>query len=343
MVVERSNLARESAGEHLSPDGVVALGTMGLGASIAASSHTPCPYIESAWGGPDVVVRDYMSNAHGPGINLDRLRFDAWMRAQVVEDGGRLVNGSYPGMVTRTNSGWIVKLVGSAQGMVIRTRFLVDATGRSVWLGRRFGATIHRLDNLVAIIGLLQAGRDAKEDNGRLLIEATKTGWWYSVCLASGRTVASSMLDANMVRHGGVSPEEAWRRHLTLAPFTAARCSGRVLVRPVRVASANSQCVDRPIGDRWLVVGDAAQAYDPLSSMGISKGIRHGIAAADAAAAHLRGDMEALPRYARGLARDFTAYMESRHMYYTMEQRWPGASFWESRHTLPPRDFAMWP
>ena len=282
-----------------------------------------------------------MTNAYGPGVNLDRPRFDAGMRAQVIARGARLLNASHPAQASRTDTGWIVTLAGDAQDMVIRTRFVVDATGRTVWFGRRFGATIHRFDRLVAIIGILEAGREAKSDNGRLLVETTETGWWYSVCLASGRTVASSMSDANMVRDDGVSPEMAWRRHLALAPLTAARCAGRVLERPVRVASANSQYVDRPVGDGWLAAGDAAQAYDPLSSMGISKGLHHGIAAACAAVAHLQGDMEALPRYARRLARDFAAYVESRHAYYTMEQRWPDASFWESRHTLPAGVLAM--
>lgn len=341
VVVERSNLAKEAVGEHLSPDGVNALETMGLSAVIKSREHARCPFIESVWGGTDLVVREYITNAYGSGVNLDRSRFDEGMRAQVVACGARLLVASHPAEVSRTDTGWIVTLAGDSQGMVVRARFLVDATGRTAWLGRRFGAKIRRLDQLVAIIGFLRAERGGKSDNGRLLIEATESGWWYSVLLASGRTVALSMSDPDMLHDGGVSAEMAWCRHLRLAPFTASRCAGRGLERPVRVASANSQCIDRPVGDGWLAAGDAAQAYDPLSSMGISKGLRHGIAAANAVAAHLQGDCEALSLYARNLTREFSTYVDAKSAYYTMEQRWPTASFWRNRHRLQTGSLAM--
>ena len=333
VVVERSSVAKETVGEHLSPDGVVALKTMDLCALVESPEHARCPFVESAWGGPDLVIRDYMTNAHGPGINLNRPRFDTRLRAQLVASGARLLNASHPAKASRADSGWIVALTGAASGMVVRARFLVDATGRAAWFGRRFGARIHQFDRLVAIIAILESGPSIKSDNGRLLIEATKAGWWYSVNLPSGRTVATWMTEADMVRDDGVLPDQAWRKHLALAPFTAARCAGLVSADPMRVARANSQCLNPPVGDDWLAVGDAAQAYDPLSSAGISKGLSHGVLAADTAVAHLRGDMGALQHYAHRLNRDFSDYLETRLAYYTMEQRWSGAPFWRPRHS----------
>ncbi len=341
VVVERSSLPKETIGEHLSPDGANALETMGLDDLIKSQDHAPCPFIEAVWGGSGPVVRDYITNAYGSGFNLDRQRFDDGMRTQVVACGARLLEASYPVEILRSDTGWAVTLAGNFQGTVVRARFLVDATGRTAWLGRRFGAKICRFDRLVAIIGFLRTETESKFDDGRLLIEATELGWWYSVLLASGRTVASSMSDAGLVHDSGVSAEIAWRRHLALAPFTASRCAGHDLECPVRVTPANSQCIDRPVGDGWLAAGDAAQAYDPLSSLGISKGLRHGIAAADAVAAHLRGDLEALSLYAYHLTREFSAYVESKAAYYTLEQRWPTASFWRSRHKLPTETFRI--
>ena len=337
VVIERSDGTEGTVGEHLSPEGVVALRAMGLGALIASPEHAPCPFIESAWGEPDLVTRDYMTSPHGSGINLDRPRFDAGLRAQAIGRGVRILNVSYAVGASPIDTGWVVPLAGDAKGLVVHARFLVDATGRTAWLTRRLGAKIRRFDRLAAIIGILEAPREDKGDNGRLLIEATEAGWWYSVQLASGRTVASWMSEANMIRHGCQSPEVTWHKRLALAPCTAARCAGRILAGPVQVKIANSQLSDRIVGDAWLATGDAAQAYAPFSSKGISKGLRHGAAAADAVVAHLQGDKEALQNYSYTLARNFLTYLETKIAYYRMEQRWPDAPFWQVRHSLPSR------
>ena len=40
--------------------------------------------------------------------------------------------------------------------------------------------------------------------------------------------------------------------------------------------SARSQYLDVEFGPGWIAVGDAAMAYDPLSSQGIAKALGHG-------------------------------------------------------------------
>ena len=332
-MVDRSTADKPTVGEHLSPEGVVTLESLGLGALIASPQHAPCPFIESAWGEAEIATRDYITSAHGPGINLDRSSFEAELKAQVIARGTRLFSRSHPTQVLRDDTGWTVALAGDAAGVVVRARFLVDATGRTAWLGRRLGAKVLRFDRLVAVFSCLKSLTRASTGNGRLLIEATAAGWWYSVDLASSFTIAAWMTEADMVREGGLLPDRSWHDHLVLAPFTSARCARLVPAGPTRVACANSQCLQPLIGDAWLATGDAAQAYDPLSSAGIFKGLHHGALAADAAVAYLRGDIEALPRYAHRLTHDFTDYLETRHAYYSMEQRWPNTPFWRLHHS----------
>ena len=332
-MVDRSTVDKLTVGEHLSPEGVVTLRSLGLGALIASPEHAPCPFIESAWGGAELATRDYITSADGPGVNLDRPRFDAELRAEVIARGTRLFSRSHPAQVFRDDTGWTVALAGDAAGVVVRARFLVDATGRTAWLGRRLGAKILRFDRLVAVISFLKSLPSARAVNGRLLIEATAAGWWYSVNLPSGFTIVAWMTEAHMVREGGLLLDRSWRDHLVLAPFTSARCTRLVSTGPTRVACANSQCLEPPIGDAWLATGDAAQAHDPLSSAGIFKGLHHGALAADAAVAYLRGDIEALQRYARPLMHDFIDYLETRHAYYAIEQRWPNTPFWRLHHS----------
>lgn len=334
ILIERSDATSVSSGEHLSPRGVVALDRLGLGMLLASPQHARCPYIESAWGGSGLAIHDYIGTAYGSGFNLDRKRFDSSLRERAVNAGARLLTESYVKSVSRHGFCWRVELAGATEGTVVNARFLVDATGRSAWVARRLGARIERVDRLVAATATLQPEEAGSLDNSRLLIEATEFGWWYSVHLSSGRTVASWMSDADMLRTDGLRPTSAWRKALLLAPYTAARCAGRSLEGPVKVAVASSQRLCNATGNGWLATGDAAQAYDPLSSEGISKGLLHGAAAAHAVSSHLNGNREALQGYAALLAHDFATFVENRLFYYGTESRWATSPFWRSRRQL---------
>jgi len=97
------------------------------------------------------------------------------------------------------------------------------------------------------------------------------------------------------------------------------------------VASACSQRLDPIAGDGWIAVGDAASAFDPLSSMGIMKALRSAVDAAAAILRHLAGERDAFAGYAQTIAADYTRYLDTRTRYYAMEQRWPDAPFWQRR------------
>lgn len=87
----------------------------------------------------------------------------------------------------------------------------------------------------------------------------------------------------------------------------------------------------RIFGDNWVAVGDSASSYDPLSGRGIFKAFMHAQIAAQAIDARLRGDQEAMGRYAAQITREFEDYARQRRKYYSFEQRWPNHPFWRGR------------
>jgi flavin-dependent dehydrogenase len=93
-------------------------------------------------------------------------------------------------------------------------------------------------------------------------------------------------------------------------------------------------------GDAWLAVGDGATTFDPLSSMGIFKGLRSGIMAAYAIADYFKGSSKSLEKYEAILAREFEEYLSTKTDYYSRERRWQGSAFWQRRFnhiTLDPK------
>jgi flavin-dependent dehydrogenase len=84
-------------------------------------------------------------------------------------------------------------------------------------------------------------------------------------------------------------------------------------------------------GPGWIAAGDAAAAYDPLSSHGIVAALATGWDGAAAALAALDGEPAAAEVYAGRVRRGFTRYLETRAPYYEMEARWPTFPFWRRR------------
>lgn len=87
-------------------------------------------------------------------------------------------------------------------------------------------------------------------------------------------------------------------------------------------------------GDAWVAAGDAACAWDPLSSAGILKALRTGRLAAFVALDAMQGRLDTTQRYTRILRREHAAYLEERARFYSLEGRWRDAPFWR-RHAVP--------
>ena len=100
-------------------------------------------------------------------------------------------------------------------------RFLLDATGRSAWLGRRCGALRIARDSQVASVAFLEARGRPIEDT-TTLVEAVERGWWYSAALPDGRLVAAFMTDHDLLPPGSTNPE-TWLSLLDGAAHTARR------------------------------------------------------------------------------------------------------------------------
>ena len=91
----------------------------------------------------------------------------------------------------------------------------------------------------------------------------------------------------------------------------------------VRLVNAATSRLDRPVGDGWVATGDAAAAFDPLSSQGILTAVLMGREAATA----LDDPAGYEARYG-----EIVAHFEvERLATYRREERWPAAPFWARR------------
>ena len=300
VVVERSNYDGWRVGETLSPGVRPLLRYLDATSVIENDGHLTNYGTAASWGSDDTVSRDFLFVAAGEGRHLDRARFDRSLAQLVRERGG----------VVMTNCTW--------ESANVDARYVIDASGRHASFARARGARVIAHDNLTGIVAIVAGDRVR---SGGTLVEATPDGWWYSARLPENRAVIAFMSDADIIREQ--------RLHET-AVFQSRIGDAEILHGPT-VCPAQSQMLDKPYGDGWIAAGEAAIAFDPLSSMGIGYAITSGIEAARVAASSLAGG-DGAPAYAADIAAHFQSYLARKREYYSIEQRWRDRPFWARRH-----------
>jgi flavin-dependent dehydrogenase len=125
--------------------------------------------------------------------------------------------------------------------------------------------------------------------------------------------------------------QSSWEERLLSAPATKAHLHFFQPTGETAVRAANSQCSSTVSAEGWVAVGDAAAAFDPISSLGIGFALRSGIEAARVAAAAVEQDDGPVAAYAESVARIYADYRRRLRAIYRRERRWPRALFWSRR------------
>jgi flavin-dependent dehydrogenase len=325
-LVEPSDYAAPRIGETLAPGAARVLHHLGVWDAFRAQGHAPAHASAAAWGAPVPYENDFIFSARGAGWHLDRAAFDAMLARQAEARGVALLRDRVDAVERGDGGGWIASL---ASGATVRARVIVDASGARAGLARRMGARSSSVDRLAGFVRFF-AG-----DGGdpRTLVEAFADGWWYTAPLPGGGRVAACMTDSDLARGLGVAEADGWARALDRAPRVRRALGDASSRAGVVVRAARSRLLAPAAGDDWLAVGDAASAFDPLSSQGMLKALRSGIFAAYAAGDLLaKGDAVGMARYRRLVADEFAGYLRTRARYYAEETRWPHHEFWRRRH-----------
>lgn len=319
VLLDRAPPARSWAGESLPPGtGTLARSVFG-DAILSERHHRPAYGTRSVWGSDDLVETDFLTNPLGNAWLLDRARFDADARAATVAAGVRIAEVRHLATVSGGGSGWQLE---TGEGERLSTAFLVDATGRSGAVLRKFRIGRTDADRQIAILATFRDDGDAYRGT---TVEAVANGWWYTTPLPAGRRVLAYMTDEDLWRRG----ELDW--HALLAQTHHIRtCAGAnaTTATPGAYPAATSQATELA-GENWLAVGDAAASFDPLSSQGLGSAILMGARAGEALAHP--GRAEAIAAWGEAYAMLVAEHADLRIHYARLERRWPNAVFWRRR------------
>jgi flavin-dependent dehydrogenase len=307
----------------------------------------------SLWATEQADPADFFFTSTGHGLCVDRLAFDEALRANAVAAGATLLRGVGFQSCERIAEGsfnWQLTLISGAGAQQHRARYLVDCSGRQAVVARSFGVpTVPNDDRLFAYAQWFSC--TSGDDDRYTRIEAAPHGWWYSNRLPGTdgnetRRLVVLHTDKDLPTARMAACRQGFEQLLDdsthIAPLLRAR--GYHPCGTIRGAPANSQRLRDFCGDAWMAVGDAAQAYDPLSSQGIDKALRtashaghmihYALTDCPQGTAGLDSRNAYLHQYDEQQRQLWQAYLSQRDFYYGIQPRWSDQPFWQRRRQL---------
>ncbi len=317
--------SRQRIGESLPPAARPLLRRLGLLELMNCDAHRPAFANFSSWGHGALDVHDFLQDPNGHGWHLDRVRFDADLVKAALDQGVVLITRE----VSRVEEKELEFVVSISGGESLKARWLIDASGRSAAFARKLGAVRVRDDRLMAIYAWVQPS--SRDRDARTLIETCADGWWYSSRLPDSSRLFSLHTDRALVKEG---LDGKWleslrgTRHLkSLVP--------RKFSPELHVVEAGGSRLSQFGGKRWLAAGDAALAFDPLSSQGLFNALYSGMKVSELILKELAGEIsteEVVEQYSSRLEEIRAIYLARQTLYYGSEKRWEDSQFWNEQN-----------
>jgi flavin-dependent dehydrogenase len=332
-VLEAATATRWKPGEALAPECNPILERAGLSRTLAARPDIALRSagIRSVWGSSEVWFRDGFREPLGAGWIIDRSGFEEFLSARAIEAGAEWIWGARVHSAERSGAGWRLGISGPA-AKHLYARVIIDATGRPAIIARRLGARRIQFESQIANVVAWRTACPAEA--AWVSVESEPDGWWYSASGPNGYHLLARFQHRAATRSGAGTPGAGIGD-----AFAATRFMRTVVTLPPRrelaheaIVNAGSAALDHAAGEGWLAIGDAAAAFDPISSQGLSNAIASAEAAATAARSWIEGSRDALDAYAARMTATYDAYRRGLRAHYRTETRWRDRPFWRRHH-----------
>lgn len=212
-------------------------------------------------------IRFALNGNHQP-YQVERALFDRMMADNAVAHGATLHQQESVKTVDLDDSGVSV----STSAGDYRARYFLDATGRSIFMGR-VNNSIRRIDNLGKFAlythyrGAASAAARELFASGDIKILLLDIGWIWVIPLIGGRLsvglVVQQWIDKS--RRGA----ELFNRYIEASPLLSELLQGAEQEATVRAEADFSFTNTRRYGARFACCGDAAGFLDPIFSSGV--------------------------------------------------------------------------
>ncbi|MBV9275520.1 MAG: tryptophan 7-halogenase, partial [Verrucomicrobia bacterium] len=210
---------------------------------------------------------------------VERSKFDQILLDHAAETGCRVRQGEVVTDFSCDPDGVTV----TTDTETLRTRYLIDCSGRNSLVGSRFNLRRNYSD--LQKFSLYAHFEDVDRAPG---IEGTLTQmirardrWFWMIPITAKKTSIGVVLDAQTFRRMKLSPEAAFHRMLNEHPKVIEQMPRARRITEVYATGDFSFRNQRLADERWVLAGDAAGFIDPVWSTGVFIAVFSGEKAAD--------------------------------------------------------------
>jgi flavin-dependent dehydrogenase len=153
----------------------------------------------------------------------------------------------------------------------VRSRFLVDASGRDTLLANRFGIKHrNRKHNSAAMFGhFTGARRSPGKAEGNITVFWFDHGWFWFIPLSDGTTSVGAVCWPYYIKSRKTDQTTFFKNTIALCPALAERLEGAELTGAVTGTGNFSYQAERMTGRDHIMLGDAFAFIDPVFSTGV--------------------------------------------------------------------------
>jgi flavin-dependent dehydrogenase len=208
----------------------------------------------------------------------------------------------------------------------LHAKVIVDATGTSSMLAKRFG--IRQMDPSLRKASYFSHFKGGRRDPGKnegatlVLSTASNDGWFWYIPLPDDIVSVGVVgdIDRLVTKNKGKSPQQILDEEIKNCRGLDDRMTNAKQVGPVHVLSDFSYRASRCAGDGWVLVGDAFGFLDPMYSSGVFLALKSAEMAADTIIEGLnKNDTSAsqLSKWGDQLAEGMTSVRKLVYAFYT--------------------------
>jgi flavin-dependent dehydrogenase len=291
-LVEKDRHPRFHIGESLLPfnmplfdalgirDAIERIGMPKFGIEFVSPHHTKPSLLEFA---------DGWHKDKASAFQVRRSDFDEILLRNAAAKGATVIEECRVTEIAFPDAGGAIAAGSNEDGTTRRwqAKFVVDATGRDTFLAARLKLKQrNRQHESASIFGhFTNAERLPGRAEGNISIFWFDAGWFWFIPLADGTTSVGAVCRPDVLknnRDGDIT--SLFMRLIEMCPALAYRLRDATMIGAATGTGNYSYDSSTMIGDRYIMIGDAAGFIDPVFSTGVYLAMRSAFLGADAVA-----------------------------------------------------------
>ncbi|KZN40868.1 FAD-dependent monooxygenase [Pseudoalteromonas luteoviolacea] len=305
---------------------------LGLFDLINSPPHLKHSGMVSAWG--THILQAAPLVAHHHGWKVDKSVLVRQIKSQLPSQ--CVISGKVKEVSDR-EGGWscIVRSYVAGTDIEVRARFILDASGRQGYLPRILNLHRHTFDKLSAFVAnvVVQAPSKAQPS---VVVESYRHGWTLVSKINDKESMIAIFCNQNTPDFSKLKHAKNWHNIANQTHWFRKVLPNNTF--EVKVLNASSHIVSQLSGNNWLLVGDAAMSFDPLSSHGMTTAIYMAEKAANAIDGLFKGDKKSLNLYSKTMTDIYNSYLNELLGYYRREKRYLDSKFWQSKQRISAKE-----